>query len=133
MLETRRIRESAPIRKSMSMSKEDALRAEELEHIFIAKFPDECPFSFSKTISKALEIAYFAMKGTDDPLPSVVPNLPESQMTLCLDTPRVSRSSIQTESGHDVKGSASISPKPLIKSGHNPNKPSKLSRKFKPR
>lgn len=66
MIEKRRIRESAPIRKSMSMSEADAIRADKLEHAFSSMFPDERPFSFSKTISKALEIAYFSVMDTQE-------------------------------------------------------------------
>jgi len=54
----KRIRESAPFRKSMSMSSEDIEKAAELERLFTTLYPDECPFSFSKTISKAIELAY---------------------------------------------------------------------------
>lgn len=54
---SKRIRESAPFRKSMSMSQEDLDRAGELEQLFTEIFPEDRPFSFSKTISKALEIA----------------------------------------------------------------------------
>jgi len=57
MTENKRIRESAPHRKSMSMSDEDLKRANELEELFSKLYPDERPFSFSKTISKALELA----------------------------------------------------------------------------
>lgn len=53
----KRIRESAPFRKSMSLSIEDMGRAAELEKAFTAMFPNECPFTFSKTISTAMEIA----------------------------------------------------------------------------
>lgn len=133
MIENRRIRESAPIRKSMSMSKDDALRADELEHIFTLKFPAESPFSFSKTMSKALEIAYLAMKGTQESdIPAqVVPNIPESQTTLCLEPPidaqEASRTSNQTESSHDVRGSANI-PRTAQKA-----KPSNLAKKWKRR
>lgn len=54
----KRIRESAPYRKSMSMNTEDMLKAQELERLFTSLYPSEAPFTFSKTISKALEIAY---------------------------------------------------------------------------
>jgi hypothetical protein len=53
----RRIREKAPYRKSMSLTEEDLTRASELERIFNNRFESEAPFNFSKTISKALEIA----------------------------------------------------------------------------
>ena len=54
----KRIRDSAPYRKSIAMSKEDMERAIELERIYGSKYSFEAPFNFSKTISKALEIAY---------------------------------------------------------------------------
>lgn len=54
----KRIRESAPYRKSMSMNTEDMLKAQELERLFTSLYPSEAPFTFSKTISKALELAY---------------------------------------------------------------------------
>jgi len=41
----------------MSMSDEDLKRAIELEELFSNLYPEERPFSFSKTISKALELA----------------------------------------------------------------------------
>lgn len=40
------------------MNQEDIDRAAELERLFTSLYPEETPFSFSKTISKALEIAY---------------------------------------------------------------------------
>lgn len=55
--QNKRIRDSAPHRKSMSMSDEDLSRATELEELFSNLYPEERPFTFSKTISKALEIA----------------------------------------------------------------------------
>jgi len=70
MLANRRIRESAPHRKSMSMSDEDLTRATELEELFSKLYPDERPFTFSKTISKALELASQTL---DKPEPSVIP------------------------------------------------------------
>jgi hypothetical protein len=53
----RRIRENAPHRKSLSCTDEDLQRASDLENQFNVRYPEESPFSFSKTISKALEIA----------------------------------------------------------------------------
>lgn len=41
----------------MSLTEEDMMRASELERIFNTRFTSEAPFNFSKTISKALEIA----------------------------------------------------------------------------
>ncbi len=57
IIQNKRIRENAPHRKSMSMSDEDLNRATELEELFSNLYPEERPFTFSKTISKALEIA----------------------------------------------------------------------------
>lgn len=57
-VQNRRIREIAPHRKSMSMSDEDLKRASDLETMFNILYPDERPFTFSKTMSKALEIAF---------------------------------------------------------------------------
>lgn len=57
IIPNKRIRENAPHRKSMSMSDEDLNRATELEELFSNLYPEERPFTFSKTISKALEIA----------------------------------------------------------------------------
>src|SRR5512139_2708400 len=53
----KRIRDKAPYRKSMSLTEEDLMRASELERLFTKRYPYEAPFNFSKTISKALEIA----------------------------------------------------------------------------
>jgi hypothetical protein len=53
----RRIREKAPYRKSMSLTEEDLTRASELERLFTNRYSSEAPFNFSKTISKALEVA----------------------------------------------------------------------------
>jgi len=58
----KRIRESAPFRKSMSMSEGDIEKASELERMFGDLYPEEKPFTFSKTISKALEIAYDSLQ-----------------------------------------------------------------------
>jgi len=57
----KRIRNSAPYRKSMSLTEDDMMRAAELERLFSSKFSSECPFNFSKTISKALELAILQM------------------------------------------------------------------------
>jgi len=70
MIENKRIRESAPHRKSMSMSDDDLNRATELEELFSNLYPEERPFTFSKTISKALEIASNTLK---KPEPAVSP------------------------------------------------------------
>lgn len=57
----------------MSMNHEDIDRAAELERMFTSLYPEEVPFSFSKTISKALEIAYESLtsdqltQGTQEP------------------------------------------------------------------
>lgn len=53
----KRIRDKAPYRKSLSMTENDIMRAAELERLFSTKFSSEGPFNFSKTISKALELA----------------------------------------------------------------------------
>lgn len=66
MKSQKRIRESAPFRKSMSMSQDDLNRELELEKILSLKFPEEIPFSFSKTISKALEIAVESLKSAQE-------------------------------------------------------------------
>jgi hypothetical protein len=57
IINQKRIRDKAPYRKSMSLTEEDMMRASELERIFNTRFTSEAPFNFSKTISKALEIA----------------------------------------------------------------------------
>src|SRR5674476_315932 len=46
----RRIRDSAPYRKSITLA--------ELERTFNTQYPPDAPFNFSKTISKAIEIAF---------------------------------------------------------------------------
>lgn len=53
----KRIRDTAPYRKSISMTELDMKRAQELEIAYNIKYSSEAPFNFSKTISKALEIA----------------------------------------------------------------------------
>jgi len=78
MIENKRIRESAPHRKSMSMSDEDLNRATELEELFSNLYPEERPFTFSKTISKALEIASNTLK---KPEPAVKPEPEPIQKT----------------------------------------------------
>lgn len=57
----KRIRDHAPFRKSMSLTENDIMRAAELERLFSSKFSSEGPFNFSKTISKALELAILQM------------------------------------------------------------------------
>ena len=54
----KRIRESAPYRKSIALTELDLQRAEELERIYEVRYPREGPFNFSKTISMAIELAY---------------------------------------------------------------------------
>ena len=63
----KRIRDKAPYRKSMSMTKDDIMRAAELERLFSTKFSSEGPFNFSKTISKALELAILQMLQPGEP------------------------------------------------------------------
>lgn len=53
----------------MSMSNEDIERAEELEKLLTTMFPDECPFSFSKTVCKALELSLDSLKTKNEPKP----------------------------------------------------------------
>lgn len=65
----KRIRDKAPYRKSMSMTENDLMRASELERIFTSRFPSEAPFNFSKTISKALELAILQMLQPEGQLP----------------------------------------------------------------
>lgn len=55
----KRIRASAPYRKSITLTDMDLERATKLEKIFDTVYRSEAPFNFSKTISKALEIAFF--------------------------------------------------------------------------
>src|SRR5665647_3222777 len=54
----RRIRDSAPFRKSISLTELDLMRAAELERTFNTQYPPDAPFNFSKTISKTIEIAF---------------------------------------------------------------------------
>lgn len=103
---TKRIRDSAPFRKSMSMSSDDVSRADELERIFTAMYPTECPFSFSKTISKALEIALSTVHGSQElprPPAQMAPKLPETQQTLCLDDQEITRPPTQEKTRHNVQ------------------------------
>lgn len=58
LINPRRIRDSAPFRKSISLTELDLLRAAELERTFNTQYPPDAPFNFSKTISKAIEIAF---------------------------------------------------------------------------
>jgi len=61
IINPKRIRDKAPYRKSMSLTEEDLMRASELERLFNFKFTSESPFNFSKTVSKALELAILQM------------------------------------------------------------------------
>jgi len=61
IINPKRIRDKAPYRKSMSLTEDDLVRASELERIFNSKFTLESPFNFSKTVSKALELAILQM------------------------------------------------------------------------
>src|SRR5665811_890207 len=54
----RRIRDSAPYRKSITLTELDLQRAAELERTFNTHFPLDAPFNFSQTISKAIEVAF---------------------------------------------------------------------------
>jgi hypothetical protein len=54
----RRIRDSAPYRKSITLTELDLQRAAELERTFNTQYPLDAPFNFSQTISKAIEIAF---------------------------------------------------------------------------
>lgn len=49
----------------MSLTEDDMMRAAELERLFSTKFSSEGPFNFSKTISKALELAILQMLQPD--------------------------------------------------------------------
>ncbi|MCC4766695.1 hypothetical protein FXW07_08745 [Methanosarcina sp. DH1] len=57
-INNKRIRESAPYRKSISLTEADIEKASELEKTFNSRYPQESPFNFSQTISKAIELAY---------------------------------------------------------------------------
>lgn len=52
----------------MSMNQEDIDREIELEKLLSSLYPEDTPFSFSKTICKALEIAYESLT-TPQPTP----------------------------------------------------------------
>jgi len=54
----KRIRDSAPHRKSIALTEEDIQRLSYLETQFALLYPGEVPFSFSKTVSKAVELAF---------------------------------------------------------------------------
>jgi len=54
----KRIRDSAPFRKSITLTELDIQRAAELERTFNTQYPLDAPFNFSQTISKAIEIAF---------------------------------------------------------------------------
>lgn len=54
----KRIRDSAPYRKSISLTELDLKRAEELERTFNTTYLSDSPFNFSQTISKAIEMAF---------------------------------------------------------------------------
>lgn len=45
----------------MSLTEIDLEKASELEHFFNSRYPQESPFNFSQTISKAIELAYLQM------------------------------------------------------------------------
>lgn len=53
----------------MSMTEDDLRRASELERVFTSRYPSEAPFNFSKTISKALELAILQMLQPASQLP----------------------------------------------------------------
>ena len=57
-IDQKRIRDSAPYRKSIALTEIDLKRAVELEREYNTQYPTESPFNFSKTMSKAIEIAY---------------------------------------------------------------------------
>jgi len=57
-VDQKRIRDSAPYRKSIALTELDLKRAAELERAYNTQYPTESPFNFSKTMSKAIEIAY---------------------------------------------------------------------------
>jgi hypothetical protein len=54
----KRIRDNAPPCKYISFTEEDLLRIAYLEKIYTERYPMDAPFNFSKTISKAIEIAF---------------------------------------------------------------------------
>lgn len=58
IIDPKRIRGNAPPHKSISFTEEDLLRIAYLEKVYTERYPMDAPFSFSKTISKAIEIAF---------------------------------------------------------------------------
>lgn len=60
-LNPKRIRDHAPYRKSIALTEEDIQRLSYMESAFSRRYPLEVPFSFSKTISKAIELAYLQL------------------------------------------------------------------------
>jgi len=71
-INNKRIRDNAPYRKSMSLTEIDLTKATELEQIFNSRYPQESPFNFSQTISKAIELAYLQMMEPVDKQPGQV-------------------------------------------------------------
>lgn len=71
-INNKRIRDSAPYRKSISLTEIDLQKASELEHFFNSRYPHESPFNFSQTISKAIELAYLQMLEPIDTQPGQV-------------------------------------------------------------
>ena len=57
-LNPKRIRDHAPNRRSISLTDEDIQRLSYMEKTFASMYPLEVPFSFSKTVSKAIELAF---------------------------------------------------------------------------
>ena len=57
-LNPKRIRDHAPHRRSISLTDEDIQRLSYLEKTFASMYPLDVPFSFSKTVSKAIELAF---------------------------------------------------------------------------
>lgn len=53
----RKIRKRAPNRRSVSLTDEDIQKFSYLEKTFTKIYPEEIPFSFSKTVSKAVDLA----------------------------------------------------------------------------
>ncbi|MGB9928163.1 MAG: hypothetical protein ACPK85_07115 [Methanosarcina sp.] len=58
IINPKRIRDNALPHKSISLNEEDFLRVAYLEKIYTERYPMDAPFSFSNTISKAIEIAF---------------------------------------------------------------------------
>lgn len=71
-INNKRIRDSAPYRKSISLTEIDLQKASELEHFFNSRYHTEAPFNFSQTISKAIELAYLQMFEPIDTQPGQV-------------------------------------------------------------